>query len=1480
MSALIRLDECEKRLAEIEKVDPDNLANAVLEDGRRINELVEEIERLRGELERVKSAEAVTRLEPLVAVGANAELLQAFVNKADMVREMLDKSELFEFVMNHAETIRSLMKKKSPKAGSLPEGETSHGVETNENNDEIVHAGAVELANLTKSVNKLEIEQKSLYDIVDRIHLETTDEIGSLKGSIEELQAKVESLSLGNGRNHESTRLKIREPKPFSGNRDAKEVENFLYDVEGYLAATKTSHDGERLEVVRMYLEDDAKLWWRHRAVSNTVHTWEEFKKELRNQFSPENIEFTARCRLGELEQTGSLRDYVRSYQAITLELPEMGEAEKFYSFMRGLKPWARNELTRRGVKDHSAAMAAAESLEDFSVNAAKRKLQNANSEARPNKWIRPLSGGDERNKVPAGGERRPWNIGNSEGRPSYNNNNSERRTYPSRGTSARPTGPSEQRSQAPTPRPLLCFLCKGPHKMAECPKRAALYALQGLDDNVNSEKEKGAEASEPSMMGALRFLGALEKQVQANSSSKEKGLMYVDVVIQGKSRRAMVDSGAIDNFITDTEARRLKLEVHKESGKLKAVNSAAQSIVGTALKVPCKLGSWAGALDFTIAPMDDFDIVLGMDFLKKSWAIPIVPAKCIIFMNGDPCVVPVSISPISEKKYISALQFKKGLKKGEPSYVIVPSEANSKGCSDVPKLLEEVMREFQDVIPESLPKNLPPKRDVDHAIELYPGMKPPARAPYRMAPPELAELRRQLEELLQAGIIRPSKSPFGAPVLFQKKADGSLRLCVDYRALNKITVRNKYPIPLVADLFDQLSGAKYFTKLDLKSGYYQVRVKEEDVPKTACVTRYGSFEYLVMPFGLTNAPATFCTLMNQVFREYLDQFVVVYLDDIVVYSSTLEEHREHLRLVFTKLRENKLFLKLEKCAFGQTRIQFLGHVIEQGRVSMDQKKVKAIADWPTPTNTTELRSFLGLANYYRRFIHNYSQKVASLTDLLKKNCTWTWSEECRMAFENLKSAILEKPVLALPDMSKPFEIQTDASNFALGGVIMQDRHPIAFESRKLNQAEQRYTTHEKELLAVVHCLRAWRHYLLGSKFVVKTDNTAVSHFLSQQVLTPKQARWQELLAEFDFVLEYHAGKSNNVADALSRKSEVQEERHVAHLSSSLLVTEIRHQIQENLHKDPEATAIIQLAKQGKIRQFWVKDELLLTTRERVYVPKAANLRKLLMKECHDTLWTGHPGWHRMLALLQQHYYWPRMEDDVREYTKTCLICQQDKVERKKAAGLLQPLPVPSRPWESVSLDFITCLPRVDEFDSILVVVDRFSKYGTFIPMPKYSSAETTARAFFKGVVKYWGIPKSIVSDRDGRFVGSFWSELFRLLGSNLAMSTSYHPQTDGQTERFNSMLEEYLRHFVNASLRNWTSLLDVAQFCFNSQKSSATNKKPFEIVTGQQPLVPHSVDMPYKGKNPKAFLFTKEWKQNEEIAKAHLEKASRRMKK
>jgi hypothetical protein len=415
------------------------------------------------------------------------------------------------------------------------------------------------------------------------------------------------------------------------------------------------------------------------------------------------------------------------------------------------------------------------------------------------------------------------------------------------------------------------------------------------------------------------------------------------------------------------------------------------------------------------------------------------------------------------------------------------------------------------------------------------PGVAPPAKAPYRMSHEELKELKVQLEELLAKGNIKPNKSPYGATVLFVHKKDGTLRMCVDYRALNKAMVKNRYPLPRMDDLFDRLPGAKVFSRIDLRSGYYQIQITKGDEEKTTCHTRYVSYKFLVMPFGLTNAPATFCTLVNDIFREWLDDFVVVYIDDILIYSGSLEEHAEHLQKVFQRLRENKLYAKLEKCEFGVTEVDFLGHRITQEGLNMDDHKVKAIVDREPPKSVSVLRSFLGLASYYRKFIKNFTKIAAPLTNLLKKFAViYEWEGACDEAFETLKGILVKAPMLKLPDFDKDFEIHFDAFDFVIGGVLVQEGRPVAFESKKLSETERRWPTHEKEMWAIIPCLKTWGHYIGSKDVVVWTDNVTLKYFATQPKLSLKQVRWQDTLALFNVDIQHKPGKDNVVPDALS----------------------------------------------------------------------------------------------------------------------------------------------------------------------------------------------------------------------------------------------------------------------------------------------------------------------------------------------------------
>ncbi len=406
------------------------------------------------------------------------------------------------------------------------------------------------------------------------------------------------------------------------------------------------------------------------------------------------------------------------------------------------------------------------------------------------------------------------------------------------------------------------------------------------------------------------------------------------------------------------------------------------------------------------------------------------------------------------------------------------------------------------------------------------------------------------------------------------------------------------------------------------------------------------AYEFLVMR---TNAPATFCTLMNDIFREWLDDFVVVYIDDILIYSSSMEEHAKHLRKVFQRLKENKLYAKLEKCEFGVTKMDFLRHRITQEGLVMDDHKVKAILDWEPPKSVPALRSFLGLASYYRKFIKNFAKIVAPLTNLLKKSAvSYDWDEACNEAFETLKGILMKVPVLKLPDFDKDFEIHSDASDFAIGGVIVQDGRPVAFESKKLNETERRWPIHEKEMWAVIHCFKTWGHYIGSKDVVVWTDNVTLKYFATQPKLSSKQQRWQDTLALFNVDIQHKPGKENIVPDALSWKHQLR----VVYVGKSELQKEVRLASR----RDAFAKETRQSIKNGAKSHFHLRNGLLWYKQNRLYVPKG-KMRDTLLKECHDGPLAGHGGAKRTTTFLKKSYYWPNLKDDVEEYVKTCLIC-------------------------------------------------------------------------------------------------------------------------------------------------------------------------------------------------------------------------------
>ncbi|GJV11605.1 putative reverse transcriptase domain-containing protein [Tanacetum coccineum] len=759
---------------------------------------------------------------------------------------------------------------------------------------------------------------------------------------------------------------------------------------------------------------------------------------------------------------------------------------------------------------------------------------------------------------------------------------------------------------------------------------------------------------------------------------------------------------------------------------------------------------------------------------------------------------------------------------------------SGEKRLEDVP-----IVRDFPEVFPEELP-GLPPTRQVEFQIDLMPGAAPVARAPYRLAPSEMKELSEQLQELSDKGFIRPSSSPWGAPVLFVKKKDGSFRMCIDYQELNKLTVKNRYPLPRIDDLFDQLQGSSVYSKIDLRSGYHQLRVREEDIPKTAFRTRYGHYEFQVMPFGLTNAPAVFMDLMNRVCKPYLDKFVIVFIDDILIYSKDKEEHEEHLKAILELLKKEELYAKFSKCEFWIPKVQFLGHVIDCQGIHVDPAKIESIKDWASPKTPTEIRQFLGLAGYYRRFIEGFSKIAKPMTKLTQKKVAFEWGDKQEAAFQTLKTKLCSAPILALPQGAENFIVYCDASHKGLGAVLMQNEKVIAYASRQLKIHEKNYTTHDLELGAVVFALKIWRHYLYGTKCTVFTDHKSLQHILDQKELNMRQRHWLELLSDYDCEIRYHPGKANVVADALSRK-----ERSKPLRVRALVMTIGLDLPKQILNAQTEAQKPKNLKNEdvgGMIRKDLPKERLepradgTLCLNGRSWLPCYGDLRTVIMHESHKSKYSVHPGSDKMYQDMKKLYWWPNMKADIATYVSKCLTCAKVKAEHQRPSGLLVQPKIPEWKWDNITMDFVTKLPKSPQgHDTIWVIVDRLTKSAIFTPMRETDSMEKLARLYIKEVVARHGIPVSIICDRDPRFASRFWRSLQKALGTSLDMSTAYHPETDGQSERTIQTLEDMLRACVIDFGKGWINHLPLVEFSYNNSYHASIKAAPFEALYGRK---------------------------------------------
>ena len=903
-----------------------------------------------------------------------------------------------------------------------------------------------------------------------------------------------------------------------------------------------------------------------------------------------------------------------------------------------------------------------------------------------------------------------------------------------------------------------------------------------------------------------------------------------------GKKVTIMVDSGATRSFVSEEFVKRKGLPV-----QMLAEPYELQTIEGLAFQKKVTQETKNGWLElpgarrkekFSVTRLsEDQDIVLGLPWLEKEnpqidWTtktIRLAPTQ------GSIEVLAAMAQEASKEEF------------GEGQVLCqVPKEYQH---------LMEALKEPKEYVPEHQPWDL--------EITLKEGTEPQWGPIYRLTEEESDILEKYLDDALKKEWIRESASPAAHPILFvKKKGTKDLRLCVDYRTLNDITIKDRYPLPRIDELQDQLQGATIFTRLDIQNAYHQIRIKEGDEWKTAFRTKFGLFEFLVVPFGLTNAPATFQKRINRVLREHLGKYCMAYLDDILIYSRSEEEHKQHVEAVLRSLTEAKLYLKARKCEFNVTSTIFLGFVVEPGTLRIDPDKLAAIRDWEKPSNVTDVQSFLGFCNFVRKFVSWWSDLTEPLTRLLRKGEEFVWNKEQQKSFEAIKQAFQKEPILRIYDPKKKPIMETDASDFAIAAALFQeDEHgnkfPVAYYARKMTPAERNYDIYDKELLAIVAAFKEWRAYLQGAKFqvTVYSDHKNLTGFMINKELTGRQVRWAQKLATFDFKIIHTKGSENKRADALSRRPGFQETTR----PSGAILT--RAKDGSIVYNHPVLAATSELGEASWITMIrdatngipeelqnleTQEDDGLVRVFQRIYVPQQC--RKEFIRQFHENPAHGHQGVERTLERVLAEFYFPKARKQITQVLRDCSDCHRNKPTRHAPYGLLQPTEVPEGPWKTVMMDFIVKLPKSrdhlnkEPYDSIWTITDKLMKYTYFIPWREATTAEQAAETFVDKIIAHHGVPDKIITDRDPKFVSRFWQAVVKRLGIQHALSTAYHPQTDGQSERMNQTVEQYLRAYLNYKQDNWVSLLPMAQFAYNSSIHSMTGVSPFLATYGYEP--------------------------------------------
>ena len=992
--------------------------------------------------------------------------------------------------------------------------------------------------------------------------------------------------------------------------------------------------------------------------------------------------------------------------------------------------------------------------------------------------------------------------------------------------------------------KPTGCARCGENHTLLNCPHRKTTqvrYIEVPNNQELQPEQQEGPESPE------------LQQVLTIKDKTSTTTLAY-EVTINGQQVQAIIDTGAQVSLISSQQAQQLNL-IPSSADKLtsvKGANGQELKILGKC-EITMSKGYHTRKAEVFIAQGLTSALILGLPWIRKHTPIIHWDDLSMTFPNGDKWIQTTNKYERIHTKDYRDLQ---GVNADQEHLIVTIKKVETSNPEEKPKEvdcapeLQEIIEQYEDLFKPL--QGVPPEGRIQHEINLTKDAKPIMKRPYRLAEQQAKEVEQQVEKAIDEGWIQSSYSPWGTVIFVVSKKDGRWRMCVDYRDLNALTEQDAYPLPRIDDMLHKVAKAKVFTTLDLQSGYHQIWIRNEDVPKTAFrlmtpVRGSSHYEWKVMPFGLKNAPPTFQRYMSFILKD-CTEYCEVYMD-IIIFSKNIEEHKGHLKSVLETLRNVELKVKLSKCSFGKAKVDFLGHVLHDGQIWMQPNKQQMIINWKEPLKTAkEIRQFMGLASYYRNYIPDFATIAEPLIALTRKRSTIQWTWEVQQAFQQIKTIIGNTISRQAWDSNRRTRITTDASGTGLGAIMEQaygsEWRTVAVWSRTLNTCQRNYSILDKEWLAILEAVtRIWKHWLIGKEFEIFTDHAPLCHILTKKAeeLTPRQIRWLKRLEPFSYTIKYLKGGENVVADALSRNP--QEEFKVELIE----VTPMKFQI----HKDEILQAIQEDALYQDILQEEIlriqlglqyEDGILFTQEGQIYILDNPLLRYKLILEFHDQPFSGHWDERRTLQLLQRQYYWPTMNHDIHEVVSMCEPCQRAQISCVKDQAPIRYIEA-QYPWEIVTIDFVSGFAMTRrKHSAICVICDRYTRMVHMESCIDHATAKDTAKIALRQIFARHGCPRIIISDRGTQFDSELWKYLWNFMGTRIHLASTHHPQTNGLTERMNRTLINMIKKMTQDLPHEWDMLLLLFEFVYNVTPNSSTGIAPFIANQGYLPATPASL--------------------------------------